>query len=125
MRISGYRPSNPWIERELDVRWRRWLTVCLAGAAAVVIVLAGIVGPRQTTLRLRYDIARLNQEVDALEHEQRRLQLDRERLTSPELLTREAASLDLAPVPRDRVYYLGAGGELVAAVPPADEEQVR
>ena len=83
MKIGGYRPSNSWLRRQLDTRWRRWVSWCFAGAVAVSVVMAASVAPRQATLRMRYEIAQLTRIVDQLEGEQRRLLLDREVLTSP------------------------------------------
>jgi hypothetical protein len=116
MRLEhGYVPANRWIERPLDDRWRRWLTWCVCGALGVGVSMAAFVGPRQAMIRMRYEIAQLTQEVDRLERERRRLLLDREALTSPEALFREAAELGLEVVPRERVAHLTANGKLLFA----------
>jgi len=116
MRIEhGYRPGNRWLERPLDERWRRWLTGCVVGAAVVGVSMAAFVGPRQSVMRMRYEIAQLSEEVDRLEREGQRLQLEREALTSPETLVRQIAELGLEVTPRERVAYLAAGDRLVFA----------
>jgi hypothetical protein len=113
VKIQGYRPSNRWLERQLDQRWRSWLTRCLGGAALVGLSLAVVVGPRQTLVRTRYEIAQINQEIDRLEDERRTLLLEREALTSPSELAAETAKLDLTIVPHDRVAYLTTDGRLL------------
>jgi hypothetical protein len=118
MRIEhGYVPANRWLERPLDQRWRRWLTGCVCGAAVVGVSLAAFVGPRQSVMRMRYEIAQITQDVDRLEREQRRLLLERETLTSPEALSRETAELGLEVAPRERVAHLTAGGRILFAPP--------
>lgn len=113
MRVTGYRPRNSWLHRQLDRRWHRWVSWCLAGAAVVSVVMAGFVAPRQATLRMRYEIARLTAEVEKLECAQRQLLLEREALTSPAALAGELPALGLGPVTRDRVAHVTATGELV------------
>ncbi|MFI5167433.1 MAG: hypothetical protein ACHQQS_12500 [Thermoanaerobaculales bacterium] len=113
MKVAGYQPRNSWLHRQLDQRWHRWVSWCLAGAAVVSAVMAGFVAPRQATLRMRYEIARLTTEVEKLEGAQRQLLLEREALTSPAALAAELPSLGLTPVTRDRVVHLTAAGELV------------
>jgi hypothetical protein len=117
VKILGYTPRNAYLRRQLDRRWRRWLSLCAAGAVGVVVVLAGIVGPRQTTVHLRYEITQAKEEVDRLEREQRALLLRREADTSRAALAADAASLGLAPVPPDRLLYLTADGSLVRPAP--------
>jgi hypothetical protein len=118
MRIEhGYVPANHWLERPLDLRWRRWLTGCVCGAVVVGVSLAAFVGPRQAVMRMRYEIAQLTQDVDRLEREQRRLALERETLTSPEALARETADLGLEVAPRERVAHLTAEGHILFAPP--------
>ena len=120
MRIEhGYRPGNRWLERPLDERWRRWLTGCVVGAAVVGVSMAAFVGPRQSVMRMRYEIAQLTQEVDRIEREQQRLLLEREALTSPESLARQIAELGLEITPRERVAYLAADGRLLLPPKPA------
>jgi hypothetical protein len=116
MRIEhGYRPGNRWLERPLDERWRRWLTGCVAGAAVVGVSMGAFVGPRQSVMRMRYEIAQLTKEVDRLERDQRRLRLEREALTSPEALARQIAELGLEITPRERVAHLTADGRILFA----------
>jgi len=93
MRVGGYQPRNSWLHRQLDRRWRRWLLGCVAGAALVSAVMAGFVAPRQATLRMRYEIARLSAEVRRLEDAHRRLLLEREALTSPTALAGPSGQL--------------------------------
>lgn len=114
MRVGGYQPRNSWLHRQLDRRWRRWLIGSVAGAALVSAVMAGFVAPRQATLRMRYEIARLSADVRRLEDAHRRLLLEREALTSPTALAGELDSLGLATVPRERVLYLGPSGQLAS-----------
>jgi hypothetical protein len=114
MRIEhGYRPANRWLTRPLDERWRRWLTGCVAGAAVVGVSMAAFVGPRQSVMRMRYEIALLTEEVDRIERAQRRLQLEREALTSPEALARQVEELGLEIAPRERVAFLTDDGRLL------------
>lgn len=113
MKIGGYRPSNNFLHRQLDTRWRRWVTWCFTGAAVVSIVMAAFVAPRQTTLRMRYEIAQLTRTVEHLEGEQRQLLLQREGLTSPPVLAADLATLGLAPVSPERVMYLTQDGALL------------
>jgi hypothetical protein len=116
MRIEhGYRPGNRWLERPLDERWRRWVWRCVAGAFLVGISMAAFVGPRQTVMRMRYEIALISKDVDRLQREQHRLLLEREALTSPEELSRLSATLGLGVVSRERVVHLTGGGRLVYA----------
>ncbi len=112
MRVSGYRPRNSWLRRQLDQRWHRWVFWCLVGAAVVSVVMAGFIAPRQATLHMRYEIARLGAEVERLEGAQRQLLLEREALTSPARLAGELPELGLAPVGRDRVAHLTPAGDL-------------
>jgi len=112
VRVAGYRPRNSWLRRQLDQRWHRWMFWCLVGAAVVSVVMAGFIAPRQATLRMRYEIARLGAEIDRLEGAQRRLLLEREALTSPARLAGELPELGLAPVGRDRVAHLTPAGDL-------------
>ncbi len=91
MKVGGYRPSNTWLRRQLDTSWHRWVVVCFAGAAVVSVVMAAFIAPRQSTVRMQYEIAQLTRAVDQLEGERRGLLLEREALTSPALL---AAQLD-------------------------------
>ncbi len=113
MRIAGYRPRNTYLQRQLDRRWRHWLLWCAAGAAAMAVMLGGFVGPRQATVRLRYEIAQVKAEVDTLQRERRSLLLELEAATSPHTLAARAAELDLADVPPNRLLFLTAAGELV------------
>lgn len=113
MRVVGYRPTNSWLQRQVDRRWRAWLTRCLAGAVVVGVTLAAVIGPRQENVRLRYEIATLAQEVARLEREHRRLQIERETLTAPAALQAELAELGLEPVAADRLAFLTADGRLV------------
>ncbi len=117
MTIGGYRPRNTFLRRQLDTRWRRWVSWCVAGAAAVSIVMAAFVAPRQATLRMRYEIARLSETIDHLEGQQRRLELERETLTSPQTLAAELPSLGLERVPPARVVRMTATGRLMLPKP--------
>jgi len=113
MKIGGYRPANNWLRRQLDTRWRRWVSWCFGGAVAVSVLMAAFVAPRQATLRMRYEIAQLSRAADHLEGEQRRLLLERELLTSPPVLAANLATLGLAPVTSERIMYLALDGSLV------------
>jgi cell division protein FtsL len=113
VKVVGYRPSNLWLRRELDTRWRRWLTRCVLGALVVSAVLAAFVAPRQATLQARYQIAKLSLEVSRLESEYRRLHLEREALSSPTALATQLTDLGLAPVSWERVVHLTPEGRLV------------
>jgi hypothetical protein len=117
MTISGYRPGNAFLHRQLDTRWRRWLSWCLGGAAAVSVVMAAFVAPRQSTLRMRYEIAQLTDSIDHLEGEHRSLQLERETLTSPQVLAAELPSLGLEQVPPERVIRVTSTGDLALPKP--------
>jgi cell division protein FtsL len=116
VRVVGYRPSNNWLQRQVDRRWRAWLTRCLGGAVVVGVTLAAVIGPRQENVRLRYEIATLAQDVARLEREHRRLQIERETLTAPAALQASLDELGLQPVAADRLAFLTADGRLV--VPP-------
>jgi len=133
MKIPGYRPRNSWLRRQLDTRWRRWVSWCFGGAVVVSVVMAAFIAPRQATLRMRYEIAQLTRSIEKLEGEQRRLTLAREALTSPPALASQLRELGLEPVPRERVAHLTPQGELLlprpsptAAVPrPASPQRRR
>lgn len=115
MRITGYRPSNSWIERQLDARWTRWLSWCAGGGLLTAAALGSLVAPHQTVIRMRYEIAQLSAEVERLDRERRTLLLEHERLTSLPLLARQSAELGLAPVPLERTVYLPSNGSLTLA----------
>ncbi len=112
MKVRGYRPTNTWLRRQLDTRWRRWVWWCFGGAAVVSVVMAAFIAPRQATLRMRYEIAQLNRATQRLEGEQRRLMLEREKLTSPRVLSEQLGELGLAPVPPERIAHLMPDGAL-------------
>ena len=117
MKVVGYRPSNAWLRRELDTRWQRWLVLCVVGSLVVGAVLAAFVAPRQATLQARYQIAKLTLDVSRLEVDYRRLQLEREALTSPTTLVTQLSDLGLAPVSWERIVYLMPDGRLVLPTP--------
>jgi hypothetical protein len=126
MKIGGYRPSNNWLRRQLDTRWRRWVSWCFTGAVAVSVVMAAFVAPRQSTLRMRYEIAQLTRTVDHLEGEQRRFLLEREVLTSPPVLAADLATLGLVPVSQENVMHLTRdGGLLLTKATPAKTPPVK
>jgi hypothetical protein len=132
MKIGGYRPANNWLRRQLDTRWRRWVSWCFGGAVAVSVLMAAFVAPRQATLRMRYEIAQLSRAVDHLEGEQRRLSFERELLTSPPVLAANLAALGLAPITSERIMYLAPDGSLVipkatprATPPPRNSRKAR
>lgn len=113
--LGGYVPTNEWLVRELDKRWRAWLTRCLIGAVAIGLSLAALVGPRQTLMRSRYEIAQLTREIERLGREQRRLVLEREALSSPSVLAGQVQELGLECVPRERTIHLTVQGHLQLA----------
>jgi hypothetical protein len=117
MNVGGYRPSNSWLRRQLDTSWHRWVALCFAGAAAVSVVMAAFIAPRQATLRMEYEIAQLSRSVDHLEGEKRRLLLEREALTSPALLAAQLDTLGLVQVGPDHVGRLTPAGDLVLPKP--------
>ena len=117
MKVGGYRPANSWLRRQLDTRWQRWLVLCFSGAVAVSVVMTAFIAPRQSTLRMRYEIAQLSHAVDRLEREQRHLLLERESLTSPAVLAAELGTLGLAPVEPGTVTFLTPSGELLSPAP--------
>lgn len=113
MRVIGYRTDNRWVIRPIDLSWRRWLVRSSVGALALAAVLAAFIGPRQTLVRTRYRIAQLTEEHKRLQVEQRCLLLEKERLTSPAVLTRELPSLGLEPIKPEQVVYFTASGVLL------------
>jgi hypothetical protein len=115
VRVAGYRPRNSFLHRPLDRSWHTWLSRCGIGAVVVSVTLGALVGPRQETVRLRYEIAGVQQQVDSLERERRQLLLERETLTSPTTLAGELGDLNLEAIPRNRVAYLMPDGRLVPA----------
>ncbi|MGD1146499.1 MAG: hypothetical protein ABR961_00940 [Thermoanaerobaculaceae bacterium] len=117
MKVGGYRPRNNWLRRQLDTRWRRWLSLCFAGAALVSVLMAAFIAPRQATLRMRYEIAQVSRAVDLLEGEQRGFVLEREMLTSPAVLAADLDALGLAPLELGRMAHLTSAGELVLPAP--------
>lgn len=121
MRIIGYRPTNAWIERQLDRRWTRWLTWCAAVGVVTAAALGSFVAPHQEVVRLRYVVAQLTAEVERLEREQRTLLVEREKLTSIPHLAEAAATLGLAPVPVQRTLVLLPDGSLLPLVPSAPD----
>lgn len=129
MRVIGYRPSNAWLERQIDARWTRWLTWCAGGGFLLAATLGSFIAPHQAVIRMRYEIAQLTDEVERLEREQRALLLERERLTSLPTLARQAEELGLAAVPLERMAFLAADGTLVLpeslSAPKRDEEVER
>ncbi len=119
MRITGYRPLNSWLERQLDERWIRWLTWCAGAGVLIAAALSSLVAPHQAVIRLRYTIAQLSAEVERLEREHRSLLLERERLTAVPRLAEQAAALGLAPVPPERTAFLTEDGRLLLAPQPS------
>lgn len=119
MRVIGYRPGNRWVRRPLDPGLWLWLTRCCLAALVVAAVLAAFVGPSQSTVRSRYQIAQLTQEVERLEREHRALLVERERRSSPVVLTEQLAELGLVRVTPQQVAYLDSSGRLLRAVAPA------
>jgi len=117
MKIGGYQPSNSWLRRQLDTRWRRWVSWCFLGAVVVSVMMAAFIAPRQSTLRMRYEIAQLTHGIERLEGEQRRLTLEREMLTSPPALAAQVRELGLALVPPGRVAHLTPTGKLLLPRP--------
>lgn len=115
MRITGYRPANTWLERQLDNRWKRWLSWCCTGGLLVAGALASCIAPHQAVVRMRYETAQVSSEVERLEREQRQLLLERERLTSLPSLAAHARDMGLEPVPLERVAYLTPEGSLAFA----------
>ena len=112
MRVVGYRPTNAFLRRQVDVRWREWVTRCAVGAVVLGVTLGALVVPRQENVRLRYEIARLTRAVASLDRAQRRLFLEREALASPAALAAQLETLGLSPLTRDRIAYLGDDGRL-------------
>ncbi len=117
MTIGGYRPSNNFLHRQLDTRWRSWVSWCFGGAAGISVLMAAFVAPRQATMKMRYEIAQLTTSIDHLEGERRRLSLERETLTSPQVLAGELPSLGLVRVAPDRVVHMTSTGDLVLPKP--------
>lgn len=114
MRIWGYRASNTWLRRQLDESWHRWSLRMAVVAVLAGITLAALVGPRQTAIRLRYEIALVTADVTRLSQNHRRLLLTREALVSPSALAGELDELGLVPLTPERVQFLTADGRLVA-----------
>ena len=114
MRIWGYRASNTWLRRQLDESWHRWLLRMAIVAVLAGITLAALVGPRQTAIRLRYEIAQVAADVTRLSQNHRRLLLEREVLVSPSTLVGELDDLGLEPLTADRVQFLTPDGHLVS-----------
>ncbi len=117
MTVRGYRPQNSWLRRQLDARWRAWLLLCLAGAVLVSVLMAAFIAPRQLTVRMRYEIAELQRDVDRLDGEQRSLLLEREALISPPALAAELDALGLTQIDPGRVAYLTPAGALAMPKP--------
>lgn len=118
MRIIGYRPGNRWVRRPLDPGFWSWLTRCCLAALAVTAVLAAYVGPSQSTVRSRYQIAQLSQEVERLEREHRALLVERERLSSPAVLSGQLADLGLVRVTPEQIAFLDASGRILRSPTP-------
>ncbi len=117
MKVGGYRPQNSWLRRQLDTRWRAWLLLCFAGAVVVSVLMTAFIAPRQLTVRMRYEIAQTQRDVNRLEGEQRRLLLEREALISPPALAAELDALGLVQLDAARVAHLTPAGELVLPKP--------
>lgn len=113
MRIWGYRASNAWLHRQLDESWQRWSLRMAIVAVLAGITLAALVGPRQTAIRLRYEIAQVAEDVTRLSQDHRRLLLAREALVSPSALAAELADLGLEPLTGNQIQFLTADGRLV------------
>ena len=125
MKVGGYRPANSWLRRQLDTRWQRWLVLCFAGAVAVSVVMTAFIAPRQSTLRMRYELAQLTRAVDQLEREQRHLLLEKESLTSPPVLAASLGELGLVPLEPGNVAFLTSGGDLVSPAAKPTPQPVR
>lgn len=113
MKVGGYRPANSWLRRQLDTRWQRWLMFCFAGAVIVSVLMTAFIAPRQSTLRMRYEIAQLSHVADQLEREERHLLLERESLASPTVLAADLDALGLVPLEPSQVTFLTPAGDLV------------
>ncbi len=125
MKVGGYRPRNSWLRRQLDTRWRTWLLLCFGGAVVVSVLMAAFIAPRQLTVRMRYEIAQLQRDVDHLEGEQRRLMLEREALISPPALAADLDALGLVQLDPGQVAHLTPGGDLVMPRPTATPTPTR
>ncbi|MBZ5588068.1 MAG: hypothetical protein LAO05_05840 [Acidobacteriia bacterium] len=127
MKVGGYRPANSWLRRQLDRRWQRWLVFCFAGAVVVSVLMTAFIAPRQSTLRMRYEIAQLSHVADQLEREQRHLLLERESLASPTALAADLEALGLVLLEPSKVTFLTPAGDLVlpAARPTPQPPRVR
>ncbi|HPW56600.1 MAG: hypothetical protein KA072_00885 [Thermoanaerobaculaceae bacterium] len=112
MRVIGYRPRNRWVRRPLDWGWLPWLKRCGLAVLVLAAVLAAFVGPRQSTIRSRYQIAQLRAEIERLESEQRTLLVERERLSSPVGLATQLEGLGLIHVSSRDVAFLDPNGRL-------------
>jgi hypothetical protein len=110
--VPGYRPRNRYVQRPLDLGLWPWLKRCSLGALALAVTLGALVGPRQTTVRTRYQIAQLNLEVARLESEYRSLLLQRERLSSPAVLASQIETMGLVRVSPAQVAFLEPTGRL-------------
>lgn len=117
MKVGGYRPANSWLRRQLDTRWQRWLILCFVGAVVVSVLMTAFIAPRQSTLRMRYEIAQLIHVVDRLEREQRHLLLERESLSSPAVLAADLGTLGLVPIEPGSVAFFTQSGDLVFPAP--------
>ena len=117
MKVGGYRPANSWLRRQLDTRWQRWLILCFVGAVVVSVLMTAFIAPRQSTLRMRYEIAQLIHVVDRLEREQRHLLLEREGLSSPAVLAADLGTLGLVPIEPGSVTFFTPTGDLVFPAP--------
>lgn len=112
MRVIGYRPRNRWVHRPLDWGWLPWLKRCCLAVLTLATVLAAFVGPRQSTVRSRYQIAQLTAEVERLEGDRRTLLVERERLSSPAALAAQLDRLGLVRVQAQQLAFLEPDGRL-------------
>jgi cell division protein FtsL len=90
-------PSNRFLTPQRDRRWPHVLSAVLLVAVAVLIVLFLMGWPRLRSTSIHYELIQLRAEVEELERQEHRLQIELERERSPARLGRRAAELGLSP----------------------------
>lgn len=90
-------PTNRHITAQRDRKWPLAFALLGLFSLALALTLALIGWPRLQSVSIHYDLVRLRNDVEALEHQVRDLEAGMQKLRAPEALALEAGRLGLVP----------------------------